>query len=872
MAVCLHAAEVEAPIDMGRVRQLMQRVQAGETLSAADLAYLDKARQQMRGRSSLRKAGNPQLNAGPGMIPADKVDTSGLVALTDMTGSYKGEDGGLYGHGLNSPPEKHYAAYLKASEKIQPLDAGGKPSPDGKIGLITIGFSNTSLESADFKRTADVDPAKSPRVIVVNGAIGSRAAVMWAYDGAAVLPVAEQARLDKEMDTLRMPKTNRKGSQGKSDQDTWPTLDQRLQEAGLVAGQVQAVWMKHVEAGPRALGDFPAHAKALQMDMAAIMVIAKKRFPNLRVAFISSRTYGGWAGPNSGSPEPFAYECAFAVRGLIQSQIQGDPQLNYDPARGNVQSPILLWGPYLWANGDNSRKLDGFTWSVNDVRSDDHMHPGESGCQKVTEVLLNFFKTDPGTRRWFVRPEIGNVGKPTAPGGVPLRSVEEANRTPATPIVGSSNKPGDLQPAPLAASNPKPGTQNPQPSAPSASVASNGNEPIDPRRGKQLMEKFSAGEKLTPEETAYLDRVRLEIRRRQELPKKDNPGSQKDGTTAGKRREPVPRDPTVNNPKIVAALVPLTELTATYKSEDGGLYGGGHNEPPPAHLEAARKQTAQIRPLDGQGHPAADGKIVLMSVGLSHTTMEFSEFKKVADADPEKSPLVVVVDGAQGGKPAVTWALSGSAYLSAEEVRRLNQEVETGKGYIPQANRINEWEVADARLKTSGVTPLQVQVLWLKEAVPMPALYGEFPAHARAMAADITSMLIVAQKRYPNLRLVYLSSRSFGGYAHDGKNPEPFAYENAFSVRWVIQAQINGDTRLNYDPSRGVVTAPLLLWGPYLWANAETPRKMDGLIWKLTDYGENDGMHPSAAGKQKVAGILLKFFKTDPLTRGWFGH
>ena len=37
--------------------------------------------------------------------------------------------------------------------------------------------------------------------------------------------------------------------------------------------------------GPGSLGEFPAHAKALEEDMADILVIAKKRFPNLRVAY-----------------------------------------------------------------------------------------------------------------------------------------------------------------------------------------------------------------------------------------------------------------------------------------------------------------------------------------------------------------------------------------------------------------------------------------------------------------------------------------------------------------------------------------------------------------------------------------------------------
>ena len=63
---------------------------------------------------------------------------------------------------------------------------------------------------------------------------------------------------------------------------------------------------------------------------------------------------------------------------------------------------------------------------------------------------------------------------------------------------------------------------------------------------------------------------------------------------------------------------------------------------------------------------------------------------------------------------------------------------------------------------------------------------------------------------------------------------------------------------------------PLLLWGPYLWADGETPRKADGLICKREDLREGDRTHPSDTGRQKVANQLLKFLKTDPAASGWF--
>ena len=148
--------------------------------------------------------------------------------------------------------------------------------------------------------------------------------------------------------------------------------------------------------------NFPAHAKALQDDITAILQIARHHYPNLRVVYLSSRTFGGWSGRDSGSPEPYAYESGFGTRWVVQSQIKGDAAMNFDSARGEVKAPLVLWGPYLWAQGDSPRKLDGLTWTRNDVRPD-QLHPNDAGCAKTTALLLNFFMTNEGARRWFLK-------------------------------------------------------------------------------------------------------------------------------------------------------------------------------------------------------------------------------------------------------------------------------------------------------------------------------------------------------------------------------------------------------------------------------------------------------------------------------------
>lgn len=127
-------------------------------------------------------------------------------------------------------------------------------------------------------------------------------------------------------------------------------------------------------------------------------------------------------------------------------------------------------------------------------------------------------------------------------------------------------------------------------------------------------------------------------------------------------------------------------------------------------------------------------------------------------------------------------------------------------------------------------------------------------------------MLRHAKARFPNLRVAYLGSRIYGGYAGTALNPEPYAYEGAFAVRGLILDQARGNAQLAFD---GAAKVPLLLWGPYFWADGTTPRKGDGLVWERADLA-GDGTHPSESGRRKVAEQLLTFFKEDSLASEWF--
>jgi len=295
---------------------------------------------------------------------------------------------------------------------------------------------------------------------------------------------------------------------------------------------------------------------------------------------------------------------------------------------------------------------------------------------------------------------------------------------------------------------------------------------------------------------------------------------------------------------------PLTDLGAgTYQGYTGGLYPGGANTRPAAHDAAGLAIAAQVMPVDAAGNPdLVNGRIGLASLGLSNTTLEYQQFMMLAGADPEMSARVLMADGAIGATPAQSWA-----------------------------DPLNPcWTTFANRLTNAGMSPAQLQVVWLKLTSPAASYPATFPAGAQQVQAWIRQTVLNLKAAYPSVRIVYFSSRIYAGYATTMLNPEMQAFENGFSVKWLIEAQINGDATLAYG---GVnPPAPWMAWGPYLWADGlgadnvagGVPGRSDGLEWALADFSAADGTHPSAAGSVKVAQMLLDFLKADTVSQQWF--
>lgn len=309
--------------------------------------------------------------------------------------------------------------------------------------------------------------------------------------------------------------------------------------------------------------------------------------------------------------------------------------------------------------------------------------------------------------------------------------------------------------------------------------------------------------------------------------------------------------------------IPLIDMGAhtTYKGFAGGLYEKASNTPPTDHHSAGMARAAALQPLDVNGMPSATGKIIVMSIGMSNTNQVFcnggvvtvtnacsgGSFMSQAGLQTNINPAIQFVNGAQGSQVAVNWITPEST---------------------PYVNIQNT-------LSQTGLSEKQVQVIWMKQADARPnASLPNSQADAYTLENNLGQIIRSLKIRYPNLQMVFLSSRTYGGYATSSLNPEPYAYESAFAVKWLIQAQIDQMRQGSVVDSRAgnldyTSAAPWIAWGPYLWADGLTPRS-DGLVWQSSDYVSSDGTHLTTAGITKAGTTLLNFFLQQPYTASWF--
>ena len=304
-------------------------------------------------------------------------------------------------------------------------------------------------------------------------------------------------------------------------------------------------------------------------------------------------------------------------------------------------------------------------------------------------------------------------------------------------------------------------------------------------------------------------------------------------------------------PAVVDTLlgVPLIDMgdSITYKGYEGGLYPGGNDEAPAAHL-ARQPQIDTSQPFG------------FASLGMSNTWWEWC--KSPWDSGPIQPygcteysfagavadsvgvhPSLRLVSGAQGGKVADDWRQGSNS----------------------------AWTNLNSLLAEQDLEPADLKVVWIKVVNRNPdSLLPDPSADAYDLLEDLGDIVRLLKARY-GVQQAYLSSRIWAPACAGPKNPEPYAYEGGYAVKWLIEAQIKqleGAPESTIAGDLSLVAAPWLAWGPYLWADNGNERS-DGLTWSPDDMYTGCNEHPGVAGIIKVANLLVAFFRDSPLT-SWF--
>lgn len=107
------------------------------------------------------------------------------------------------------------------------------------------------------------------------------------------------------------------------------------------------------------------------------------------------------------NPEPYAYWQGWAVKKVIEDQINGDPQLAFSGSGAN--SPWLGWGIYMWSDGNNPQITNpNVFYNCPTHFANDGTHPSDAGAIKIGGLLLDFFSNDSTAVPWFFGNRLSN--------------------------------------------------------------------------------------------------------------------------------------------------------------------------------------------------------------------------------------------------------------------------------------------------------------------------------------------------------------------------------------------------------------------------------------------------------------------------------
>jgi hypothetical protein len=247
-------------------------------------------------------------------------------------------------------------------------------------------------------------------------------------------------------------------------------------------------------------------------------------------------------------------------------------------------------------------------------------------------------------------------------------------------------------------------------------------------------------------------------------------------------------------------------------------------------LRLVERATPTITPVDGI--------IGVVCVGMSNGAQECNRWIQQATGpwQGEVSAAVRIVNCALGGHAIERW----------------NDGSFDGVLWDDCINR---------RLGLAGVRADQVRVLYHKAANQFGVSGGsQLPAYPAANAnfhpflVNLGTFAAKAAVKFPSVRAVYTTSRSYGGFAGAGPRGEPQAYEEGHALnQWLA--------------SHSTVGGVWHGWGPYIWAPACTDgvTNASGVCYDRADF-QTDAVHPSVSGELKIARMIHQRF----LQESWY--
>lgn len=284
-------------------------------------------------------------------------------------------------------------------------------------------------------------------------------------------------------------------------------------------------------------------------------------------------------------------------------------------------------------------------------------------------------------------------------------------------------------------------------------------------------------------------------------------------------------------------LTPFLDLqTGYYMGYQAGLYPGGTNILSGPHLKSGKTIAQGIKPLDGDGNVNyGDGAVLIVSFGPSvpgHIFNKFVQHIRDPSVNYNLNPCVDAVNLCIGGKD-ISYGTDDS----------------TADDY---------WSDLVSNVEAIGYTAEQVQIGWMYFNAKGLTEEPVFPDNSILMKDLFVKFINKSKEYFPNLKIMYVSSRHWGGYADTTLTEyyslaEPASYQNSWTVKWLIEEQINNtNPLLQYRGANP--KAPYLLWGPNFWCDGNIRRLYDDkrYVCELS-FDLDDGYHLSDQQDSKDA-------------------